>query len=162
MQLDTLMRRFTIRFRMLGAIGVVALALGAIGAIGVLAQLYANNITVKLVGQDMASLAELGRLQQAMTSLRLNEKDMVIQYENSVEAGTFKEAWAQSSAQIDAAAKALEPLLPLDTQRAQLKQILADTHEFPDGQAARIHGISLCASGGGHHRQDHPPVPESQ
>ncbi|WP_114968096.1 methyl-accepting chemotaxis protein [Rhodoferax ferrireducens] len=130
MPLDTLMRRFTIRFRMLGAIGVVVLALGAIGAIGVVAQLYANSITVKLVGQDMASLAELSRLQQAMASLRLNEKDMVIQYENSVEAGTFKEAWTQSSQQIDAAAKALAPLLPLDTQRAQLKQILADTQEF--------------------------------
>ncbi|MEO8120914.1 MAG: methyl-accepting chemotaxis protein [Rhodoferax sp.] len=130
MQLDSLMRRFTIRFRMLGAIGVVVLALGAIGAIGVVAQLYANSITVKLVGRDMASLAELGRLQQAMASLRLNEKDMVIQYENSVEASAFKEAWTQSSLQIDAAAKALDPLLPLDTQRAQLKQILADTHEF--------------------------------
>ncbi|MDO8250736.1 MAG: methyl-accepting chemotaxis protein [Rhodoferax sp.] len=130
MQLDSLMRRFTIRFRMLGAIGVVVLALGAIGAIGVAAQLYANSITVKLVGRDMASLAELGRLQQAMASLRLNEKDMVIQYENSVEASTFKEAWTQSSLQIDAAAKALDPLLPLDTQRAQLKQILADTQEF--------------------------------
>jgi methyl-accepting chemotaxis protein len=130
MQLDSLMRRFTIRFRMLGAIGVVVLALGAIGAIGVVAQLYANSITVKLVGRDMASLAELGRLQQAMASLRLNEKDMVIQYENSVEAGTFKEAWTQSSLQIDAAAKALDPLLPLDTQRAQLKQIVADSQEF--------------------------------
>jgi methyl-accepting chemotaxis protein len=130
MQLDTLMRRFTIRFRMLGAIAVVVLALAAVGAIGVVAQLYANSITVKLVGSDMASLAELGRLQQAMASLRQNEKDMVIQYENSVEAGTFKEAWAQSSQQIDAAAKALGPLLPLDTQRAQLKQILADTQEF--------------------------------
>lgn len=79
MQFATLMRRFTIRFRMLGTIGVVVLALGAVGAIGVAAQLHANNITVKLVNQDMASLAELGRLQQAMASLRLNEKDMVIQ-----------------------------------------------------------------------------------
>lgn len=130
MQLTAFMRRFTIRFRMLGAIGVVVLALGSIGTIAVTAQLYANNITVKLVGQDMASLAELGRLQQAMASLRLNEKDMVIQYENSVEAAAFKEAWTQSYLKMDAAAKALEPLLPLDTQRAQLKQILADMHAF--------------------------------
>ena len=130
MQLTPLMRRFTIRFRMLGAIGVVVLALGLIGAIGVTAQFYANNITVKLVGQDMASLAELGRLQQAMSNLRLNEKDMVIQYENSVEASAFKEAWTQSYLQLDTAAKALDPLLPLDAQRAQLKQILADMQTF--------------------------------
>ena len=130
MKLDTLMRRFTIRFRMWGAIGVVALALGAIGAIGVVAQLYSNSITIKLVGQDMASLTELGRLQQAMSSLRLNEKDMVIQYENSVEAAAFKDAWTRSYLQMDTAAKALEPLLPLDSQRAQLKQILTDMQEF--------------------------------
>ena len=37
MQLATLMRRFTIRFRMLGAIALVALALLFIGAIGVAA-----------------------------------------------------------------------------------------------------------------------------
>ena len=130
MQLSQLMRRFTIRFRMWGAIGVVVFALGTIGAIGVAAQLYANSITVKLVGQDMASLAELGRLQQAMASLRLNERDMVIQYENSVEASAHKEAWTQSYLQMDGAAKALEPLLPTDAQRTQLKQILADMHEF--------------------------------
>jgi methyl-accepting chemotaxis protein len=115
---------------MLGAIAVVALALGAIGAIGVVAQLYANNITVKLVGQDMASLAELSRLQQAMASLRSNEKDMVIQYENSVEAAAFKEKWTQSYGQVDAAAKALDPLLPHDNQRARLKQILADLYDY--------------------------------
>ncbi len=130
MQLVTLMRRFTIRFRMFGAIAVVALSLVAIGAIGIVAQLYANNITVNLVGRDMASLAELGRLQQSMVSLRLNEKDMVIQYENSVEAAAFKEAWAQTYLQMDTAAKTLEPLLPLDTQRTQLKEILSTMHEF--------------------------------
>jgi len=130
MQLDTLMRRFTIRFRMLGAIAVVALALGAIGAIGVAAQFYANTITVKLVGQDMASLAELGRMQQAMASLRLHEKDMVIHYGNSTEATVFKEAWNQSYLQMDAAAKALDSLLPKDAQREQLKQIVTGMREF--------------------------------
>jgi methyl-accepting chemotaxis protein len=124
------MRHFTIRFRMLGAIVVVVLALAAIGVIGVLAQLYANSITSQLVTQDMASMAELGRLQQAMASLRANEKDMVIQYENSVEASVFKEAWTQSYLRVDTSAKALSSLLPLDSQRAQVATILADLHEF--------------------------------
>jgi methyl-accepting chemotaxis protein len=130
MPFASLMRRFTIRIRMLGAILVVILALGSIGAIGVVAQLYANNITSNLVGRDMASLAELSRLQQAMSGMRLNEKDMVIQYENSVEAAVYKEEWTKSYLQLDVAAKALEPLLPLDSQRAQLKQIMADMHQF--------------------------------
>ena len=130
MLFDNLMRRFTIRTRMLGAIAVVMVSLGLVGAIGVASQLYANNITVKLINQDTASLAELSRLQQAMASLRQNEKDMVIQYENSVEASTFKEAWTQSYLQLDAAVKALGPLLPLDSQRVQLEKIMADMQEF--------------------------------
>ncbi|MDP1998144.1 MAG: hypothetical protein Q8K22_00930, partial [Rhodoferax sp.] len=130
MQFDTLMRRFTIRFRMLGAIVVVVISLGLVGAIGVAAQLYANNITMKLINEDTASLAELGRLQQAMASLRQNEKDMVIQYENSVEAANHKEAWTKSYLELDVAAKALGPLLPTDAQRTQLDKIMADMHEF--------------------------------
>ncbi len=130
MPFASLMRRFTIRFRMLGAIVIVVLSLASIGLIGVFAQLYANRITSDLVSRDMASIAELGRLQHAMSSLRLNEKDMVIQYENSVEASAHKEEWTKSYLQLDAAGKALDPLLPLDSQRAQLKQILADMHEF--------------------------------
>ena len=130
MSFNSLMRRFTIRFRMLGAIVVVALALGLIGAIGVAAQLYANSITTALITGDVASIAEIARLQQAMSNLRLNEKDMVIQYENSVEAGRYKEAWNVSFTQINTSIKALTPLLPLDEQRTQLVQVQADLQQF--------------------------------
>ncbi len=130
MQLATLMRRFTIRFRMLGAIALVALALLFIGSIGVAAQLYANSIATALVTRDISSLTELARLQQAMSAVRLNEKEMVIQYENSVEAARFQEAWTASFAQLEASAKALAPLLPLDEQRTQLAQVVAGMQQF--------------------------------
>ncbi len=49
----------------------------------------------------------------------------------AVEAGAAPAALLTSADRvIDAAGKALDPLLPLDSQRAQLKQILADMHEF--------------------------------
>jgi methyl-accepting chemotaxis protein len=130
MQLNTLMRRFTIRFRMLGAIVVVVMALGLVGGIGVAAQLYANSITTALINGDVASIAEIARLQQAMSNLRLNEKDMVIQYENSVEAGRYKEAWNVAYGQIDSSIKALIPLLPLEEQRTQLAQVQTELKQF--------------------------------
>jgi methyl-accepting chemotaxis protein len=130
MHLDTLMRRFSIRFRMWGAIGIVVFALALIGAIGVSAQLYSNSITSSLVTRDVTSLTEVARLRQAMSSLRQNEKDMIIQYENSVEASKFKDAWTQSFSQIEASAKALEPLLQQETQRTQLAQALAEMKQF--------------------------------
>lgn len=130
MQFDSLMRRFTIRFRMLGAIGVVVLALTTIGAVGVAAQLYANSITKSLVARDVTSMAEVARLQQAMSDLRLNEKDMVIQYENIVEASKHNEAWAVSFTRIEASAAALAPLLPQDAQRTQLAQVMLELQKF--------------------------------
>ena len=74
MLLDTLMRRFTIRFRMLGAIAVVVLALGSMGAIGVAAQLYSSAITTDLVKRNVTSLAEVARMQQAMSNQNPNDK----------------------------------------------------------------------------------------
>jgi methyl-accepting chemotaxis protein len=130
MQLNTLMRRFSIRFRMMGAIGLVIVALVSIGGVGIAAQLYSNSIATELVTRNLSSNNEVARLQQAMSNLRLNEKEMIIQYENSVEAARFKEAWNASLAQMESSAKALAPLLPRDAQRAQLAQVVADMQQF--------------------------------
>jgi methyl-accepting chemotaxis protein len=130
MQFVTFMRRFTIRFRMLGAIAMVAMALMFIGAIGVAAQLYANSIATDLVTRDVTSLTELARLQQAMGNVRLNEKEMIIQYENSVEAAKYQEAWTASFARLEASAKALAPLLPQDAQRTELAQVVTGMQQF--------------------------------
>jgi len=130
MQLESLMRRMSIRFRMWGAIVVVVASLAVVGGIGVAAQLYANSITAHLVNRDVTSMAELAKLQQAMSDMRLNEKDMVIQYENSVEATNHKEAWTRAAATIDRSAAALAPLLPEDAQRTRLTQVLTDVRQF--------------------------------
>jgi methyl-accepting chemotaxis protein len=49
MSLDTLMRSFTIRLRMLGAIAVVVLSLITVGALGVSARLYADALSTEQV-----------------------------------------------------------------------------------------------------------------
>ena len=130
MKFELLMRRLSIRLRMWGAIGMVSTALCLIGGLGIAAQLYANSITVHLVTRDVTSMTEVGHLQQAMRDLRLNEKDMVIQYENSVEASKYKEAWVAAYAQIEKSAQTLAPLLPKEEQRQQLAVILNDMQQF--------------------------------
>ncbi|MDP3617546.1 MAG: methyl-accepting chemotaxis protein, partial [Rhodoferax sp.] len=57
-------------------------------------------------------------------------KQMIIQYENSVEAARYKEAWNASLAQVQSSAKALAPLLPQDLQRTQLAQVVTDIKQF--------------------------------
>ena len=133
MGLGHLMRGFTIRLRMWGAIVMVLASLALIGGIGVWSQLYANGITQNLVNRDMAAQAELGRLQQAIAAMRLNEKDMVIQYENSVEAQRYGEAWHAAYAKAQASASALSPLLSSEAQRAQLAGISAALNAFSQG-----------------------------
>ncbi len=130
MQFDRILRRFSIRFRMFSFVAVVMLALGLVGAAGVFSQLYSNAITTDLVTRDVSSLTEIARMRYAMSTLRQNEKDMVIQYENAVEAGKFREAWEASYKQIETSGKALSPLLMLDEQRSQLGQALTSMQQF--------------------------------
>jgi methyl-accepting chemotaxis protein len=115
---------------MWGAIGMMSASLCLIGGIGIAAQLYANGITVHLVTRDVSSLSEVAHLQQAMRDLRINEKDMVIQYENSIEASKHKEAWTAAFAEIEKSAQTLSPLLPKEEQRQQLTLILNHMHQF--------------------------------
>ena len=130
MKLELLMRRLSIRMRMWGAIGMVSASLCLVGGLGIAAQLYANSITVHLVTRDVTSLSEVATLQKAMRDLRLNEKDMVIQYENSVEASKYKDAWTAAYAEIEKSAQKLSPLLPEEEQRNQLNLILKDLQQF--------------------------------
>jgi methyl-accepting chemotaxis protein len=130
MKLELLMRRLSIRLRMWGAIGMMSASLCLVGGIGIAAQLYANSITVHLVTRDVSSLSEVAHLQQAMRDLRINEKDMVIQYENSIEASKHKEAWTAAFAEIEKSVQTLSPLLPKEEQRQQLTLILNHMHQF--------------------------------
>jgi methyl-accepting chemotaxis protein len=130
MNFDSMMRRMSIRFRMWGAIGVVVASLVLVGCIGIAAQLYANGIADKLVKRDVTSLIEIARMQQAMSSLRLSEKNMVIEYENTVEVARHKEIWTAAMVQVEKSAAALAPLLAQDSQRAQLTQAMDALHQF--------------------------------
>jgi methyl-accepting chemotaxis protein len=75
-------------------------------------------------------MADLASLRLAVGHLRQDEKDMVIQYENSVEADLHKLAWNASFVEIEATAKRLAPLLPNNAQREKLAQALTDLLQF--------------------------------
>ena len=130
MRFDSLMRRMSIRLRMWGTTGVVAASLILVGGIGIAAQIYANGIADKLVKRDVASLTEIARMQQAMSNLRLSEKNMIIEYENTVEVARYKEIWTAAMAQVEKSAAELAPLLTQDSQRAQLTQAMDALHQF--------------------------------
>jgi methyl-accepting chemotaxis protein len=125
-----LIRRFTIRTRMLGAIVMVFAALLTIGGVGLAGQLYSRSVSESFVRTEFAAMTEIARLQTLMSELRQHEKDMIIQYENAVEVGTAKEAWTKTLVRIQASAKALNEMAITEANRQQVADAMAHLEKF--------------------------------
>jgi methyl-accepting chemotaxis protein len=130
MNLTRLIRRFTIRTRMLATVGLVSVALLAVGGVGLAAQFYARSVNADFVAQDFAAMTHIAQLRTAMSTLRGHEKDMIIQYENAVEVSKAKDAWTATLAQIQTAAKSLQSVLHDDAERAKVAQALASMEAY--------------------------------
>ncbi len=74
----SLMRRFTIRFRMLSAIAVVLGLLGLLGGAGMFGMFRIHGMGDRLVNQSMAGVDRLDKLRFAISQVRRLEKDMII------------------------------------------------------------------------------------
>src|SRR5690606_19909834 len=81
MSIDSLMRQFTIRFRMLGAIAVVLLLLGVLGGAGMLGMFRMHALSQDFVDQSFSKVGHLGVLRGNLGTVRQHEKDMIINYE---------------------------------------------------------------------------------
>ena len=81
MNLFSLMRRFTIRFRMIGAIGVVLGLLGLLGGAGMLGMFRIHAMSDDFITNSYAEVGYLAQLRGEMGAIRQHEKDMIIQYE---------------------------------------------------------------------------------
>lgn len=81
MQLDTLMRRFTIRFRMLSAIGVVLALIGLLGGSGLYGMARIYGMSQDFMNQSYTVVGRLAELRADVNMARRHEKDMIIQYE---------------------------------------------------------------------------------
>ncbi len=102
MSLFSLMRMFTIRFRMLGAIAVVLCLLGLLGSAGMLGMLRIQAMTADFMDHEFKEVGHMGDLRAALGAIRQHEKDMIIQYEKP---DAVKQAHAQWLASLDNAKK---------------------------------------------------------
>ena len=81
MDMYALMRWFSIRMRMVGAIGVVLLLLALLGGAGMLGMFRIQGASQDFVAQPHAAVRLLGELRGEMGQIRQLEKDMIIHYE---------------------------------------------------------------------------------
>ena len=93
MSLLGMMRRFTIRTRMLGAIGVVIVLLGLLGGAGMLGMFRIQQMSQDFLNDAYAKAGYMAQLRTELGGIRISEKDMVIQYERPEEVRKAHEQW---------------------------------------------------------------------
>ena len=102
MNLLSLMRLFTIRFRMLGAIGVVLGLLGLLGGAGMLGMFRIHAMSEDFMANSFAEVSHMAELRGEMGAIRQHEKDMIIQQGN---ADAVKQAHTRWLASLEEAKK---------------------------------------------------------
>eukprot|EP01030_Chromulinospumella_sphaerica_P018587 gene18587-18456_t len=96
MNLFSLMRLFTIRFRMLGAIGVVLGLLGLLGGAGMLGMFRIYSMSEDFMHHSFQEVSHMAQLHAAMGAIRQHEKDMIIGYEKPEAVKAAHAKWLES------------------------------------------------------------------
>jgi methyl-accepting chemotaxis protein len=104
----TLLRSFTIRTRMLGAIAMVLGMFALIGAVGLAGGWKIKTLNDDFMAHSIHEVEAVATIRQNMAQVRLLEKQMVIDYEDADTVGKHHEAWKLAVA---AATKSLQALL---------------------------------------------------
>ena len=96
MNLFSLMRQFTIRFRMLGAIAVVLGLLGLLGGAGMLGMFRIHAMSQDFMDHSFAEVGYMAELRGEMGAIRQFEKDMIIGYEKPEDVKAAHAKWLES------------------------------------------------------------------
>ncbi|MBI5258712.1 MAG: HAMP domain-containing protein, partial [Burkholderiales bacterium] len=90
---NSLMRQFTIRLRMLGAIGVVMGLLVLVGGAGLFGMFRIQAMSDRVADQTMTVNSHVGALTEHVSNLRRHEKDLIINYEKAETISALKTKW---------------------------------------------------------------------
>ncbi|MDH1702869.1 methyl-accepting chemotaxis protein [Comamonas terrigena] len=102
MNVFALMRGFTIRLRMLGAIAVVLVLLGLLGGAGMWGMFRIQDMSQDFRQTSYTKAQHLSQLRASLGLVRQYEKDMIIQYENPERVTKAKESWLKGLEQVKA------------------------------------------------------------
>jgi methyl-accepting chemotaxis protein len=93
MSLMSMMRLFTIRFRMIGAIAVVMGLLSLLGGAGMFGMVRIQALSQQFIDTAFADAGNLSRLQHDLGQVRIDERDLIIQYEKPEEIAQTAKHW---------------------------------------------------------------------
>ena len=99
MNLSSSLRAFTIRTRMLGAVGVVLTLLALVGGAGMVGMFRIQAINESFAANTVKEATELGNLRATLGDLRRYEKDMIINYEKPELVLKARDKWRETKVQ---------------------------------------------------------------
>ena len=114
MGLFGLMRAFTIKVRMLGAIAVVIVLLGILGGAGMFGMFRVYALNQSFLQGPFHQARLLALVDAALDDVRVQEKDMVIHYEQPAQLAKSHAAWSASLQELQVAAAGLEKIAPAE------------------------------------------------
>ena len=129
MWIRAFMRRFSIRLRMVGAIGVVLLLLLMVGSAGMWGMQRLQTLSHEFVEHSFNETVTLSKLRLEMAVLSRYEKDMVIQYESPEQLSLAHMHWEQTRTEIYALMAAMQEG-DADEDNAVLQQMAVNLKEY--------------------------------
>ncbi len=96
MNLQSAMRQFSIRMRMIGAIGIVLCLLVMVGASGLWGMQRMTTVSDRFMSHAFVQTDRLSQLRLALADMSRHEKDMVIHYESPEQLSAANLRWDQS------------------------------------------------------------------
>ncbi|MDH0382012.1 methyl-accepting chemotaxis protein [Comamonas aquatica] len=129
MDLFALMRMFTIRVRMLGAIAVVLVLLGLLGGAGMFGMFRIYELNQSFLNGPFQQAGLVAKLQRSLTQVRNLEKEMIIQYEQPEQLKKTHADWSASLQTVQAAGAALTQVAPAQ-DGAVVQQLLKHLEQY--------------------------------
>ncbi len=144
MNFSALMRQFSIRTRMIGAIGIVLALLMVVGSVGLFGMQSMRGQTQEFLEKSATRGQRVGALHGAMGEIRRYEKDMIINYEKPEVVKTAHAAWDASR---KAAAEHLDAVAALSPEedKATLAQIKASLAAYAQKAANVVNQLEAGA-----------------
>ena len=122
-KLFALMRQFTVRFRMIGAIGVVMGLLTLVGGAGMFGMFRIHQLSAEVIDESMAVVDRVASVRFDMAEVRRYEKEMIIQYEKPELIRQLRTRWDADVQKIEQKAADLATVIS-EERRPQLQKAL--------------------------------------
>lgn len=129
MNLMALIRMFTIRFRMEGAIGVVLLLLGLLGGVGMWSMLRIYDLHQDFIQVPWQQNQQLQQMQSKLDALQLKEKEVLITFSRSA---NLDDSYSQWKADVQGQMQQISQTIDA-SQKTNLEKLGQSVQAYVDG-----------------------------